>query len=190
MLGLLLYPALGAVVEKLISPEKQGAAVLMVSQAQFPQLMGAAAEVAPAPGEKRPAAPRPSGPPDAPRAAESLERSPLPRAPAPSRPAPKAAPRRTARKPAAPTVVSASDTDPLLAARLAPLVLKDLQAKSANYARPAMAEFQKAAGLAVDGDYGPRTAGALAYFTKQSVPPSFKKYRAAGQPIIVDYKLG
>lgn len=34
-----------------------------------------------------------------------------------------------------------------------------------------MTDFQRAAGLAADGIYGPRTAGAIQWYTGESIPP-------------------
>lgn len=43
----------------------------------------------------------------------------------------------------------------------------------ANKATPEQIRaFQNAAGIKVDGDYGPRTAGALLYFTNQAILPT------------------
>lgn len=59
-------------------------------------------------------------------------------------------------------------------------VLQDLKAKGRNYNRNLMKTFQLVARIQVDGIYGPQTAGALAYFTGERIPPhtgsGFKNY--------------
>lgn len=57
------------------------------------------------------------------------------------------------------------------AAEVAKAVAADLKRRSKAYDRGGLAEFQKLAGLDVDGVYGPRSAGAIRWYTGESIPP-------------------
>lgn len=57
------------------------------------------------------------------------------------------------------------------AAEAAKAVAGDLKGRSKAYDRKALADFQKLAGLEVDGVYGPRSAGAIRWYTGESIPP-------------------
>jgi len=50
---------------------------------------------------------------------------------------------------------------PLSARELATLVVANLRARGSGYSRDLMRSFQRAAGISVDGDYGPQTRSAL-----------------------------
>lgn len=56
------------------------------------------------------------------------------------------------------------------AQELAPVVAADIAEKGKSYDRELVRAFQAAAGLAVDGDYGPRTRGALVFFGLPNAP--------------------
>lgn len=137
----------------------------------------------------KPQAPRPQAPPPvAPRVAV-VQRAPEPR------PGPSAPPTRPPEARAAPPVIRAPeprDQGPPLpgpaggappgpvvkdserldrAAEAAKAVAADLKRRSKAYDRKALADFQKLAGLEVDGVYGPRSAGAIRWYTGESIPP-------------------
>ena len=68
------------------------------------------------------------------------------------------------------------------AAVLANAVLDQLRQRGTGYDRAIMRRFQQAAGLAVDGLYGPKTAGAIKWYTGQEVAPHTGKGFAAYLP--------
>jgi hypothetical protein len=122
-----------------------------------------------APPAPPPRAPAPSAPP--PRApAPSSPSAPPPRAPAPSSPS---APPPRAPAPSSPSAPpKVRDRQRLDAAKvLAEAVVKQLRAKGRSYDRTLMKRFQATAGLAADGLYGPRSAGAVAWYTGQKIAP-------------------
>jgi peptidoglycan hydrolase-like protein with peptidoglycan-binding domain len=57
------------------------------------------------------------------------------------------------------------------AARLARRVAENVKARQKAYDRSLVSEFQREAGLTIDGVYGPRTAGAVKWYTGESVEP-------------------
>jgi peptidoglycan hydrolase-like protein with peptidoglycan-binding domain len=57
------------------------------------------------------------------------------------------------------------------AAALAQQVAADVKNKGRAYNRRLTADFQREAALTADGIYGPRTAGAVKWYTGESVPP-------------------
>jgi peptidoglycan hydrolase-like protein with peptidoglycan-binding domain len=63
-----------------------------------------------------------------------------------------------------PTGPALTEQDQVDARQMADDVETDLETNGANYNRQMMAAFQRKARLTVDGLYGGRTAGALAYF--------------------------
>lgn len=173
-------PLAGALLGKTCDREGVGNALTVIAQATYP---GMFRDLGLASGEDNPEIPQvlptvPEALPSVPVVPTAPKTAPKPTAPAPKATAP------------ASGVVKATGVDAATALRLAPLVLQDLTDKNANYSRDAMSAFQKAAGLGVDGDYGPRTAGALKFYSGKTVPPSFGKYRKKGEPVIIDYTPG
>lgn len=57
------------------------------------------------------------------------------------------------------------------AAEAAKIVAADLKRSAKAYDRKALANFQKLAGLDVDGVYGPHSAGAIRWYTGESIAP-------------------
>ena len=57
------------------------------------------------------------------------------------------------------------------AADSAKVVAADIKSKGRAYDRKGLAAFQKLAGLDVDGVYGPRSAGAIRWYTGESIAP-------------------
>ena len=178
MLELLIYPILGAAGERIIDPKAQGAAIMAISQTQFAELMETKKKITPdGKGGRTKGGGQPKKPAGGARTAQSLATDPLPRPEPPtptSTPTPKVKPEKVT---------------PSAALRLAPHIKADILKKGEKYARKAMRAFQKAAGLKMDGLYGPRTAGALAFFLgdKQykTTPPAFKRYRGkSGKPFV------
>lgn len=86
------------------------------------------------------------------------------------------------RPPAVSPVTPSGTYDPNRARDLAGRLLADVANKGAGYDHELAREFQRAAGLAPDGDYGPRTAGAVEYFTNTSAPPSLPQYGTGKKP--------
>ncbi len=72
--------------------------------------------------------------------------------------------------------------DANLARSLAPSVLKDVATNGDKYVREQLKTFQRAAGLPADGDYGPKTAGAVEYFASATAPPALPKYGTGTKP--------
>lgn len=61
------------------------------------------------------------------------------------------------------------------AALLAPSLAGNIMARGQSYDRRLLSEFQKHAGITIDGKYGGQTAGALAFFNKGEAPnPLFR----------------
>src|SRR5262245_21474997 len=54
---------------------------------------------------------------------------------------------------------------------LAVQVAQLIKAQGPAYKRDVVAAFQREAGLAPDGVYGPRTAGAVKWYTGEAIPP-------------------
>lgn len=79
-----------------------------------------------------------------------------------------------------PTGPSLSDQDQIDARQMADDIQTDLETNGANYNRQMMAAFQRKARLTVDGLYGGRTAGALAYFLGR---PAYAPVYSPFQPI-------
>lgn len=122
------------------------------------------------PGPALPQLPAPAPPPFVGPVGPSAPSSsaPAPIAPAPLAPAPSAS------APPAPTPQphQVRDIQRLDAARkMAVELVPHLRAKGRNYDKQALARFQLAAGLKKDGLYGPKTAGALRWYTNEAVPP-------------------
>jgi murein L,D-transpeptidase YcbB/YkuD len=57
------------------------------------------------------------------------------------------------------------------AAGLAKQVAESVKKSGKAYDRALVTAFQREAGLAADGIYGPRTAGAVKWYTEESIPP-------------------
>lgn len=70
------------------------------------------------------------------------------------------------------TTTRAEGVDLRQARRLAPRVAEDVRGRRYSYSRNRMREFQRAAGLAADGEYGGATRGALVYFGVSDAPPA------------------
>lgn len=101
--------------------------------------------------------------------------------PASSRPEPKPAPRASEAKPAptqssnpkpTPSAPAVRDSGRLdRAAALAKSVVDNLKLPASSYDRALITEFQREAGLKADGIYGPKSAGAIKWYTGESVSP-------------------
>lgn len=61
------------------------------------------------------------------------------------------------------------------AAALGRILARELYAKGKRSSRKLIRQFQKTAGLKIDGKYGPKTAGALFFYTKKKIRP-FPRY--------------
>jgi murein L,D-transpeptidase YcbB/YkuD len=97
------------------------------------------------------------------------EPTPQKKPPAPAVPA-KPAPTQNAKP--APTAPIVKDRERLdRAAELAKRVLLNLKQSGAKYDRALVKQFQREAGLTPDGIYGPRSAGAVKWYTGESMPP-------------------
>lgn len=68
------------------------------------------------------------------------------------------------------TTTRAEGVDLRQARRLAPRVAEDVRSRRYSYSRDRVREFQRAAGLAADGEYGGATRGALVYFGVSDAP--------------------
>lgn len=68
-----------------------------------------------------------------------------------------------------------------LAKELADSIISDVNKKKANYNRKMMRNFQRVSGLKADGLYGPRTAGAVAFYSGRVPPLSY--YPKGAKPI-------
>jgi peptidoglycan hydrolase-like protein with peptidoglycan-binding domain len=88
-----------------------------------------------------------------------------------AKPEPRREPPQTPTKPA--TVLPSTDTTKRLdrAAELAKQVAESVKARGQAYDRAVVRAFQQAADLTADGIYGPKTAGALKWYTGELVPP-------------------
>jgi len=86
--------------------------------------------------------------------------------------------RPPAQGPAAPTATY----DPNRARDLAGRLLYDVASNGTGYDHELAKQFQLAAGLTPDGQYGPRTAGAVEYFANSTAPPSLPQYGNGKKP--------
>ena len=68
---------------------------------------------------------------------------------------------------------------------MAAVMVDRLERSVRSVDRDAVAAFQREAGLVVDGIYGPRTAGAVKWYTGESIPPlsgrGFEAYAPFGR---------
>lgn len=101
---------------------------------------------------------------------------PTSRSSAPAAPPRPAAPHAVAPPPAVPPpaapVVQVRDRQRLdAAATIAKLVVADIQKSGKRYNRNLLKKFQQVAGLAADGLYGPKSAGALKWYTNVALAP-------------------
>ena len=60
--------------------------------------------------------------------------------------------------------------NPSLARTMAPVLARMIAQKQFNYSRDSVRAFQRAAGIAIDGVYGPQTRGALIYYGVRNPP--------------------
>ena len=184
MFELIVYPILGFLGEKFVHPDAEGDALMGIAMAQFPGVMKKQLAL----GKASPDENGDSG--KKPVALDGLLKTKGDNG-SPAAPSLDSLLSTTSEKPESPTApvkVPVAATEPTKAARLAQLVYEDLKKNGAQYSRKAMAEFQRLAGLKADGDYGPKTAGALRFYSgKSDSPESFPKYRGRGQPGILPY---
>lgn len=147
----------------------------VLEQAPGSRAQGPGAPLAPAPWPGR--APGPSGTSlaEAPtaRPPTAVDHGPTPRAAPPQEPTPRdqgpPLPGPAGGAPPGPVVKDTGRLD--RAAELAKAFAADLKRRGRAYDRNLLAEFQKTAGLGVDGVYGPRSAGAVRWYTGESLPP-------------------
>lgn len=111
---------------------------------------------------------------------------PGPVAPRPARRRPAPPPSKKRPAPSRPKITL--DTRRLgLAKELADSIITDVKKKGRNYNRKMMRNFQRVAGLKGDGLYGPRTAGAVAFYSGRIPPASF--YPKGAKPIAYKPKV-
>ena len=85
----------------------------------------------------------------------------------PAASAPEPAPPEASSSPQSP---SEGELDLSLARRLAPQVAEDIRTRSYSYSRQRLRDFQRAAGLTADGQYGGASRGALVFFGVRDAP--------------------
>ncbi|HEY3493039.1 MAG TPA: hypothetical protein VGK73_00060, partial [Polyangiaceae bacterium] len=122
-------------------------------------------------------------------ARHAVEQTPAPKPPAPKpQPAPKPKPEPIIVSPKpAPTPTPAPTPKPsggppagfdgAKAKAAAPGLAKHIKSAQYNYTREALSTWQKVAGLAQDGVYGPASANALKYYVASAPKALFKKAR-------------